>query len=394
MAFFNQSFQAPITPSGGGAINTGAAPSSASSGDWGASLVQSNGAPQGGVYSQQSFGGNTPNGSFDYGSQPINMSNLPAPPSSPMGPFPSSTPTGGGGAGAQAPQGTGQFGSPGWTPGVLENLGQYTTQYGAYNPGQFTNQSTANTLANALGGNAYKIETNTGPYKIPDQWQVNLGGNAQLNAGLLADRYAKYDRATADAMTQAELAQLNGGGGGNGLGQFLGGTGNQSPGTPPPQQFWSGGAPGGGNSPSPIPQQNPLVPGTYGPAQVQGPQMQLSQGGLGRYGNFAAANRFAPQQQLMNLLFGGGNFQPGQFSARSRPPAFNQGLMGSLMGMPSLLSRMNQVSGFGGNGGWGNLGAVASGFRMPTQGQFQMPFGNRGYDPASDYFSNHLSGLF
>ena len=38
---------------------------------------------------------------------------------------------------------------------------------------------------------------------------LDFGGDGQLNAGLMAERYAKYDRATADAMTRAELAYMS-----------------------------------------------------------------------------------------------------------------------------------------------------------------------------------------
>ncbi len=402
MAFFTPSFQASITPPGGGAINSGnpndfsvtwqgsprwdpnsnplanyqVPPNSFPEGyNFGASLIQSNGAPQGGVYSQQSFGGTTPNGSFNYGAQPINMSNLPKPPSSPMGPFPQQT------AGQTVP--SGGFGQSGWNPGFQQNLG-------AYNPSQYADMNTSNQLAQSLGGNVLQTRIPTGPFNVPAQNTIDFGGEGKLNAGLLAERYAKYDKATADAMTQAELAGLSNsvsgnlgddlgymsqfsniqgggqyGGQGQNMGQFL-----RQPGSTPslsapnaPQQYWSGGAPGGGNSPGTV--NPPLIPGISSPQTpgaagyvhqnlvpgMSGPQpvfgtMPGRAGGFGRFSNFSAANPMS-QAALLGLLQTGVNT-----GFRNRPGnASNSALLSGLLGRPSLLGYLNPVSAYGGGGG-------------------------------------------
>jgi len=123
----------------------------------GASLVQSNGNPLGGVYGQ-----------------PGQFGNPAAPPPQ---------------------QNQNSFGNPGWKP-------SYNAP-GGYNPLQYADDNTANTLAQGLGGTVERTKT-LGPFGDFGQNQINFGNGNQLNAGLLADRYSKYDAATANAMTDAE----------------------------------------------------------------------------------------------------------------------------------------------------------------------------------------------
>jgi hypothetical protein len=99
---------------------------------------------------------------------------------------------------------TTQYGGSNWTPTFQTNLG-------GYNPSQYATVETANDLAGrinsglGLGGNVIQTHS-SGPIQPPPQQMIDLGGDSPLNAGLLAERYKKYDQATADAMTRAELA--------------------------------------------------------------------------------------------------------------------------------------------------------------------------------------------
>jgi len=332
------------------------------------SLVQNN-QPLGGVYSQGFNSGNpadstggaiqNPNGtSFDadnYGN--------------PTGPYVN--------PGAGASGFNNAAGTPNFTPQYQQNLGGYNSQ-------QYATTGTANDLAQMLGGRVQQTRYDqASPFGIPPQNMINFGGADGLNAGLLADRYSKYDRATADAMTRAELAMMGPGqnpnadsqggslgswsqytaapggndysGQGANMGQYLGtgarpqgGVGN---GGAAPQQY--------GNqifNTGQTPQQAAVIHnslmgpqnGPFGGYLRSGsspylmPQQTPRMGGFGQYGAFNAANSF-----------------------RNRPPAFNQGLMGQLMGMPSLLSRMNQVSGFGGQGGPFGMGSRYGSFGSP-----------------------------
>jgi len=311
------------------------------------SLVQNN-QPLGGVYSQGFNSGNpaNPNPTVP-GDTPMQNPNGTAFDAdnngNPTGPYvnPSA-----GASGYNNP-----FGTSAWRP-------QYEN-FSGYNPYQYANNNTANNLAQALGGRVMQTRYDqASPFGVPPQSMIDFGGADMLNAGLLADRYAKYDRATADAMTRAELAQMgprqdpngdsqggsmgswsqyanrDGGqdylGQGANMGQFIGnGQGPQNPG-------------GGGNSP--MQYQNQIfntnqTPGGY----LRGGSPRPPQ--LPRYGGFGQASQFGAQ----NPFF-------------SRPGQFNAGLMGSLMGQPSLLSRMNQVSGFGGQGGPFGMGGQYGSF--------------------------------
>lgn len=171
MAQFNPSYQGSLdgfSYGGGGSTEptnplTEGNPST--SGFNGASLVQTNGNPQGGVYGQ-----------------PGSFGNPAAPPSS-------------GGSPGGGMQNQNSFGNPGWKP-------SYSAP-GGYNPLQYADNNTANSLAQGLGGSVYRTVT-PGPFGDFGQNLIDFGNGNQLNAGLLGDRYSKYDRATADAMTAAE----------------------------------------------------------------------------------------------------------------------------------------------------------------------------------------------
>jgi hypothetical protein len=142
------------------------------------------------------------------------------------------------------------------------------------------------------------------------------------------------------------------------MGQFLGAGGTPSYIGPTGTPQSGGGMPGGGMSGGRAPQQygNQIFntnqpPGGY----LRGGSPRPPQ--LPRYGGFGQASQFGAQ----NPFF-------------SRPGQFNAGLMGSLMGQPSLLSRMNQVSGFGGQGGpfgmGGRYGSFGGGGSNPYGGGY------------------------
>ena len=120
-------------------------------------------------------------------------------PKPPTGPI-ANSPTFGGvpGVGGANPAAPGSFGTSSWAPSYQSNTG--------YNPLQYADLGTANTLASNLGGNVLQTNSPGSPLNVPNQASIDFGGASPLNAGLLADRYQKYDRATADAMTRAELA--------------------------------------------------------------------------------------------------------------------------------------------------------------------------------------------
>jgi len=110
----------------------------------------------------------------------------PAPAPAPAAPPPTAPPPA---------QNQSSFGNPGWKP-------SYNAP-GGYNPLQYASDGTANELAQGLGGTVSRTKT-LGPFGDFGQNQIDFGNGNQLNAGLLADRYSKYDAATANAMTDAE----------------------------------------------------------------------------------------------------------------------------------------------------------------------------------------------
>ncbi|MBI4160490.1 MAG: hypothetical protein HY506_01125 [Candidatus Yanofskybacteria bacterium] len=73
----------------------------------------------------------------------------------------------------------------------------------AVNPKQYATIETANTLAACLGGSVYS--TTLSLYSSPTQYHIKFSSGAILNAGLLADRYNKYDKALADSWTYSEV---------------------------------------------------------------------------------------------------------------------------------------------------------------------------------------------
>ena len=301
------------------------------------------------------------------------------------------------GAGASGPQ---WFNGQNWNPTFQNNAG--------YNPSQYATQETANTLAGAmgsglgLGANVNQTQNAPGsPIGPPPQQMLNFGGDAQLNAGLMAERYKKYDQATADAMTRAELAYMNKGsggqnedsqggslgfnsqfaaspggnqnlGGGQNIGQFRGENQGSSFGSRPafaggfnpssnpatgqygnPQGNYSGGQyqnPGHGGAPPPF-------QGSFGPGNGYGQRPQFggsntNYGGFGGSQQFGQANQGAGVQQLLQRLMGGGQGgYGGQFQQRGRQGQMSgllgQGQFDSLMGLPSFLQRGNQATGQG-----------------------------------------------
>ena len=267
---------APETPLGGGAPS----PNGSTSGFNGASLVQTNGNPQGGVYSQ-----------------PGRFGNPAAPPPA---------------------QNQNSFGNPGWKP-------SYNAP-GGYNPLQYADDNTANMLAQGLGGTVERTKT-VGPFGDFGQNQISFGNGNQLNAGLLADRYSKYDAATANAMTDVERNAGPAVKDPNAGAIYL--TGNpminpsQTPGYHPPT------APTAPVTAAPTPTApNPLVGGPGTEPSLTGPQpgaMTQQPGGQ-------------QQNQLMQLLqllgMGGQRQQNRQPYANSgyypNLPRYNQGTMSPL----------------------------------------------------------------
>jgi len=237
------------TPLGSGAPQGGS-----TSGFNGASLVQSNGNPLGGVYSQPGRFGN-PN----------------TPP----------------------PQNQSQFGNPGWKP-------SYNAP-GGYNPLQYADDNTANQIAQGLGGTVERTKT-LGPFGDFGQNQISFGNGNQLNAGLVGDRYSKYDRATADAMTMAERDAGPAVTNPNAGAIYL--TGNpmlnpsQTPGYHPP------------TAPVTAPAQNPILGGPGSEPTLTSPQPAVSTQQPG--GN--------QLMQLLQLLGMGG-----QQRAQNRQPYANSG---------------------------------------------------------------------
>lgn len=312
---------------------------------YGQSLVANNPA-QGGVYGT----------GFGYGSdsQPLNTPTAAqyaaANAGGPMGPFQAS---GGSNSASQSGQGApSPFANP-----TFEN-------YSGYNPAQYATLGTANNLAQQLGGNVMQTQMAQGsPFSVPNQNAVYLGGNDPLNAGLLAQRYAKYDRATADAMTRDEMRMMNpsagpsygsdtsifqarpGGaqnlGGGNAFTSQIGrnfspgaaglGTAGNSGNSGGFQNFQSGGFPGfGGSFAGGFPQQqhgggqSGGIGGGYNP-------FQGFVGGLGRSSNFMRANPF------------GSSFT----GYRARQPQLGGGMYSALQGNPFLYGAMAAGAGGG-----------------------------------------------
>jgi hypothetical protein len=74
-----------------------------------------------------------------------------------------------------------------------------------YNPSQYAPEELARELATYLGGQATKTHVVSGPLAPAPTWQVVVGG-ASLNAGLVAELYAKYPKDVADAIIRDNLA--------------------------------------------------------------------------------------------------------------------------------------------------------------------------------------------
>lgn len=89
----------------------------------------------------------------------------------------------------------------GWYDPVTNTL---STAEPGYNPAQYAPKELAEELADYVGGSVTETKVE-GPIKPPPQNLVVVSG-VELNAGLLAERYANYPREWADAMTRDELA--------------------------------------------------------------------------------------------------------------------------------------------------------------------------------------------
>lgn len=78
------------------------------------------------------------------------------------------------------------------------------------NPKQWASRETAEALAKSLGANGIVELTLDGPFhwSVP-QYLLDFG-SVQLNAGLVADLYSKYDKNMVDSMVQKEIAVSRG----------------------------------------------------------------------------------------------------------------------------------------------------------------------------------------
>jgi hypothetical protein len=74
-----------------------------------------------------------------------------------------------------------------------------------YNPSQYAPEELARQLASYLGGQAQQEKVVSGPIAPPPAWQIEVAG-ASLNAGLVAELYAKYPKDVADAIIRDNLA--------------------------------------------------------------------------------------------------------------------------------------------------------------------------------------------
>ncbi len=296
----------------------------------GASLVQSNGNPLGGVYSQ-----------------PGRFGNPAAPPPA---------------------QNQSSFGNPGWKP-------SYNAP-GGYNPLQYASDTTANELAQGLGGTVERTKT-VGPFGDFGQNQIRFGNGNQLNAGLVADRYSKYDAATANAMTEAEKNAGPAVTNPNAGAVYL--TGNpminpsQTPGYHPP-----------GTPAAPTPT-NPLIGGPGSEPQVTGPQpgAMTQQAGGGQQNQL---------MQLLQLLGMGGQARPQNRQPYANSgyypnlPRFNQGLLTPGQGQASIKPMNSPSSGPAG------INPLSSDWRATpeqialnayVQSRGPNPYQPAGYDPRA-----------
>ena len=234
------------------------------------------------------------------------------------------------------------FGQPGWQ-------GTFSAP-GGYNPSQYADDNTANTLAQALGGTVNRTKT-LGPFGDFGQNQINFGPGQDYNAGLLAERYAKYDRATADAMTAAERNMGPAVTDPNAGARFMNINGPTTTHTPAPATA----APADG-APAPAPT-NP-----WGPVNLRG-----YRGGFGRASAFGSANPFS-FNNLENMLLGGG----GNMGYRTRSNPFGNG--GSMAGFANLLNGLRYSGLLNNYGGQGFGGLTNAGpTRMNQQQDFTIP---------------------
>ncbi len=260
------------------------------------------------------------------------------------------------------PQNQNSFGNPGWKP-------TYSAP-GGYNPMQYADDNTANQLAQGLGGTVERTKT-LGPFGDFGQNQINFGNGNQLNAGLLADRYTKYDRATADAMTAAEKNAGPAVTNPNAGAVYL--TGNpminpsQTPGYHPP------------GAPAHNPAQNPLLnPGTN--PQGTGPQP-----GAGQQPGGGQQNQL---MQLLQLLGLGG----GQLQAQNRQPYANSGYYPNL---PRGGNQMNPLTpSLQGTGQFQSIGAQAVQRGAGGQPGIALPPMPQEYVTARDNFNNYRNDMF
>ncbi len=318
------------------------------------------------------------------------------------------------------------YGGPNWTPTYQQNAG--------YNPSQHASQGTANSLAQGLGANVMQTQNAPGsPIGPPPQQMLDFGGADMLNAGLMAERYKKYDHATADRMTRDELALggprqapnedsqggsmgswsqygaspggLQNAGGGQNIGQFIGERAGAAFGTqgaggaythvpqgPQVPQFGNpggsyGGNPGGGQGyaastppyPTTYPGQGQYGGGGYGGGGYQAPQFSQTRnsGGFGPSQNFAQANQGSQVQQLLAMLFGGGGQGGGMnFQSRGRSPQFGGGMSPNFAGMMNSRQQAPAMNPYANNANYGGGANRASYYEKGYDPRGSVPMGS------------------
>ena len=293
------------------------------------------------------------------------------------------------------------FGSPGWTPGFSAKAG--------YNPSQYADLNTTNQLAQALGGNALQTRMGPGdPFGVPPQNSISFGGDSALNAGLLAERYQKYDRATADAMTRAELAMQgpqqapNADSNGGSLGSW-----SQWQGLPGGSQSLGSGANLGSSIPKvqpPTPAamdssaaaQNPVTPAAT-PAPTGGSSgsvgSNVSNGTTPGQGH-SGGQQYQIPQFLQMLLGGGYGGSQGGYGGYSGGYGGSYGNYGGYT-PPSIYQRPQVYTGSGGRGQFNNF-MTGNGYQQqgniwarPGSMQSPQPQGMQGFANMMNQFQNY-----
>jgi len=238
---------------------------------------------------------------------------------------------------------------------------------GQYQNNQFVTQETANKLANILGGQVSQTDFQRFGQAAPE-YQINLGGQDRLNAGLISDAITKYG--FDNPLTQALLRQ---GTPGNMPFQLPGqqrqiGTGTGDPNKPPPPpvgtKFGGPGDTAGGPPPPP--------PG----ATWAGARQPF--GGFNPLGGF------------YGYPYGGGFSSP---QVNQDPYGYNAGMQQNVFSPAAAMARINQFNpaSFGTSPQFGNMdfGGGLSSLQSGLFGGGGLPFGRGFYGYPQQNFGNY-----